>query len=806
MGNSQRVVHMVGHGHIDPVWLWRWPEGLQEARATFWSAIHRMAEYPDFVFTCDQVALLAWVEQADPVLFEEIRKHVADGRWVNVGGWWVEPDCNLPTGESFVRQGLYGQRFLQEKFGRPATTGLNADPFGHSATLPQILRQQGIDSYCFLRPGPHEMQLPGNPFWWESPDGSRVLACRIPHQYGSAGGNLAEHLDAALAPDQSLAMVYYGVGDHGGGPTKANIASIQQLSADGAYGSLIFSSPPDYVRTVLDSTSDIPAWKGDLQHHAAGCYAANSAMKRWMREAEHALIAAEKWATVAALVSSVRYPADELEAAWKQVLFNQFHDILPGSAIEASYEDARDDLGAARSTARRVATLAQQSIARDIDIPFREGSQPVLVFNPHPWPVRSDVECESWLFRGPVRVSDAAGNHLPCQEIQPLATGAGQRRLVFPADVPALGYQLFWVDPSEPSTADSAESDEFVLENDHLRAVLDPTTGWLESLLDKATGLDLAAHRPHTVVSPDHTDTWGHRVVSYAGDGESFRCRSVRLIEHGPVRTVVRVESEYGQSTLCEEFVLGRDSRQLRVDVTIDWHEQLTLLKLRFPTGLDQPVATYEIPYGHLERGTDGAEEPGQSWIDVTGTIEGKAAGLAIVNNAKSAYDVSGGDIGITAVRSPVYAWHDPQQLDPRARYGYQDQGRQTFSYLLIPHSGQWRGAGIVRAAAELAQPPTMSYESFHSGRLPASMSFASAASDSVVVTVLKQSEDDPTYFVLRGYESAGRAARLRLDLAFLGRVIEADFAPHEIKTLLVPTDPAGPVRQTNLLEQLPAQ
>jgi alpha-mannosidase len=721
---------------------------------------------------------------------------VADGHWVNVGGWWVEPDCNLPTGESFVRQGLYGQRFLLEKFGTPATTGLNADPFGHNATLPQILRQQGIDAYCFLRPGPHEMELPGNPFWWESPDGSRVLACRIPHRYESSAGDLAEHLDhalATLAPELPAAMVFYGVGDHGGGPTKANIASVRELDQDGSHGSLVFSSPPQYVRAVLDAATQIPVWRGDLQHHAAGCYAANSQMKRWMREAEHALLVAEKWAAVANQVSTVRYPAEDLERAWKQVLFNQFHDILPGSAIETSYEDARDELGAARATARRIWTLAQQSIARDIDIPFREDSQPVLVFNPHPWPVRSDVECESWRFRGSVQVTDAAGNPRPSQPIQPHATGAGQRRLVFPADVPALGYQLFWVDPAESAGADPVDPAGFVLENDHLRVVVDPATGWLENLLDKANGVDLVAGagRPHTVVSPDHTDTWGHRVVSYVADGETFRCRSVRLIEH-----------EYGRSTLCEEFVLGRDARQLRVNVTIDWHEQLTLLKLRFPTGLEQPVATYEIPYGHLERGTDGAEEPGQAWIDVTGTLNGRPAGLAIVNNAKSAYDVTGGDIGITAVRSPVYAWHDPQTLDPDTRYDYQDQGRQTFSYLLIPHSGQWRTAGVVQAAAELAQPPTVSYESFHSGRLPASTSFASMSSESVVVTVLKQSEDDPACLVVRAYESAGRSARLALDLAFLHRTVEVEFAPHEIKTLLVPVDPDQPVQETDLLEQ----
>jgi alpha-mannosidase len=168
----QRTLHMIGNAHLDPVWLWPWQEGYQEARATFWSAIQRMEEYPDFVFTCDQIVLLSWVEESDPELFEQIKRRVAEGRWVNVGGWWVEPDNNMPMGESFVRQGLYGQRYLESRFGKPSTVGMNVDPFGHNAMLPQILRGQGMDSYTFLRPGPHESDLAPSLFWWEAPDGA----------------------------------------------------------------------------------------------------------------------------------------------------------------------------------------------------------------------------------------------------------------------------------------------------------------------------------------------------------------------------------------------------------------------------------------------------------------------------------------------------------------------------------------------------------------------------------------------------------------------------------------------------------
>src|SRR5829696_979519 len=218
---------MIGNAHIDPVWLWQWPEGYQEVRATFQSAVERLDEYPDFVFTCDSVMFFQWIEETDPELFQRIRERIVEGRWQVIGGWWVEPDCNIPAGESYVRQALYGQRYLRDRFGITATTGANIDSFGHNAMLPQLLRKSGLDSYVFLRPGPRERELP-TVFRWESPDGSRVLAYRIPHEYCAPRDDLGEHLEKALAqlpPDHEELMVFYGVGNHGGGPTKANLDS-----------------------------------------------------------------------------------------------------------------------------------------------------------------------------------------------------------------------------------------------------------------------------------------------------------------------------------------------------------------------------------------------------------------------------------------------------------------------------------------------------------------------------------------------------------------------------------------------------
>lgn len=820
----ERTLHMIGNAHIDPVWLWPWQEGYQEARATFWSAIHRMEEYPDFVFTCNQMVLLHWVEESDPELFARIRQRVTEGRWQLVGGWWVEPDCNIPNGESFVRQGLYGQRYLKEKFGVTATVGMNADPFGHHVMLPQILRGQGVDSYCFLRPGPHESDLGATAFWWESPDGSRVLAYRIPFEYCSPPGDVSGQAEKALGTlDRDLGdvMIFYGVGNHGGGPTRANIESILRYDRMGSFGRMVMSSPRRYFdeftrRQGAQGLATLAVWRDDLQMHAPGCYSAHSGVKQWQRRAQAAVLSAERWAAVGSLRHGLDYPREELGRAWKQILFNQFHDILPGTAIETAYDDARDELGEAVAIAKRIINRTHNVIARQVDIPTEEGSQPVLVFNPHPWPVTAHVEMQYSGQPTGLHVVDAEGEVTTSQRIQPVATMSdkGRGAVAFEAEVPSLGYRLYRLRPGQ-ATAQSTgrlSATETVLENDLLRVEIDPGTGWLVSLLDKRTGADVVAgaRGEHTLISPDPTDTWGHRVVSYRGPGEPMRTVRTTLTESGPLRARLRVEREWNRSTMVEEFILGHRDDQLEVRVTIDWRERGHLLKLCFPTAVTAPVSTYEVPFGAVERPVDGGENPGQSWVDISGRIGGRPAGLAVVNNAKHGYDVSpatdGGDtpsIGITALRSPVYAWHDPRQLDPGESYSYQDQGSQSFRYLLVPHGGDWREAGLPRRAAELGSPVRAMLESFHSGSLPARDGYATDGGGQVMVTAVKGSEDGPAQgpdLIVRAVETTGRVGKARIELPLVGRVIEADFGPSQIRTFRVPAD-GGEVREVDLIE-----
>ena len=308
---KDKTLYMVGNAHIDPVWLWRWDEGFQEVKATFRSALDRMQEFDDFVFTASSAAFYEWVEHNDPEMFAEIKQRVAEGRWQLVGGWWVEPDCNIPSGESFVRQGLYGQHYFKEKLGATAKIGYNPDSFGHNSTLPQILKKSGMDGYVFMRPGPHEKGLPGDLFWWEAGDGSRVLAFRILYSYATWGADISQHVlrcAAAIKSPLDRTLCFYGVGNHGGGPTIANLQGIQQMNADPAFPALVLGGPEKLLHYEAAKTWPLPVVHDELQHHASGCYSAHSGIKRWNRRAENLLLAAEKWATIARQVTGQPYP------------------------------------------------------------------------------------------------------------------------------------------------------------------------------------------------------------------------------------------------------------------------------------------------------------------------------------------------------------------------------------------------------------------------------------------------------------------------------------------------------------------
>ncbi len=811
-------LYLIGNAHIDPVWLWRWPEGRHEVRATFRSALDRLNEYDDFVFVSSSAAFYAWVEQSDPAMFAEIVQRVAEGRWEIAGGWWIQPDCNLPSGESFVRQGLYGQHYFKAKFGVTARTGYCVDAFGHHAVLPQILQKSGMENYVFARPGLSELETPGRLFWWEAADGSRVLAQRLIYGY-NASVNLDAHVKRSAAditaPVPAL-MCFFGVGNHGGGPTRANIEAMQNMQADPDLPELAFSTPNVYFDDMRALSLPLEVFDGELQHVFSGCYSAHSGVKQWNRQAEQRLLTAEKWATIAARVLDRPYPAAELTQAWQQVLFNQFHDILAGTSLESAYADARDGFGEALAIGNRVLTAAVEALNWNIHLDVDEAARPFVVFNHHAWASRVPVEIEFGRPGDPpIRVDvdellDDAGNEVPYQLLLAESTSDIRYRIVFVADLPPLGYATYPLRPRAatetiPAAGLPVAVNDTVLENEFLRVEFDPATGTIASLRDKRAGREVfSGPAARAVVMADESNTWGSQTYRFDQLAGEFKSTRTRLIENGAVRATVRVESAFGNSRLVQDFTLYRDLGRLDVAVTVDWHERYRALKLRFPTHLDAPTATYEIPYGTFTRPTTGLEEVGQTWVDLTSGAGEAAYGLSLLNDSKYSFSVDGSELSLTVLRSPVYAALLPVPEGTDDDYRFMDQGLQSFHYSLLPHAGPWEDAGTVMAAAELNAPPLAALATFHAGTLPRRASFIEVESPDVTLTVVKRAEDGTDDLILRAVNLSQRASYATIHLNAWRRAIQSEFGPAEIKTFRVPASLAHSAVANNLLEWEP--
>ena len=796
--------HMIAHAHIDPVWLWPWSEGIAVVHSTFRSALDRMNETPDFAFTASSAQFYQWISENDPKMLEEIRKRVDEGRWNIVGGWWVEPDVNIPSGESLVRQGLYGQLTFQKLLGHRASVAFNPDSFGHSGTLPQILKLQGMENYAFMRPMPGEKSLPSDLFWWESPDGTRVLTYRIPISYNdsrSVRSRIKQVLDQEKDQPFSTFMSFYGAGDHGGGATKENIESILELQGENNSPAVLFSTPEQYFKEIRESNLKLPTVMDDLQHHAVGCYTAESEIKKNNRASESALTVAEKIAAIGSVKWSFKYPAEELKEAWQRVLFLQFHDSLAGTSLPEHSLTAREGFGFALDTAHQTIYKSAQKL--EWNIPSEDpSSQYMVAFNPHAWDVNCHLEYDfNWDLKNPSRVEDENGKPLNHQWSAGTTEAGNRRKLVLNTSLPAFGYRQIRLKEGDSQQSQHAViADETSMENEFIKVKFS-ASGTI-GITDKITGKEIF-YGGNTgcrgVIIDDTSDTWSHDVKSFKTEVSSFGNAVIIFTERGPLRAIARTMTTYGSSRLTIDWILYAGAKHLEANVTLDWHEKLKMLKFSFPVNVVSPVATYEIPYGFIVRNSDGNEEPGQRWIDVSGTNNGIPTGLALINDAKYGYSIDGNVMNISVARSAVYAHHIPRVLDMKAEHMWQDQGIQTFRMMIVPHTDSWKKAGIARIAEEFTSSPVLIYQGIHGGSMPKSDSFLSVDNDNVVITTVKKSETNDD-LIIRCIETSGSKASATIEMGFIKQKRSAEFRPCEIKSLRVNCK-TGEIREVNLLE-----
>lgn len=824
MSNEPKV-HLIGNAHLDPIWLWRWQEGCGEVLQTFRSALDRLNEYPDFVFTCSSAAYYKWVEEIDPDMFEEIRERVKEGRWVPVNGWWVQPDCNMPSAESFARQALYSQLYYNEKFGRICKTAYNVDSFGHSGMLPQIIKNGGMTAYVMMRPGAHENAEIPNMFMWESLDGTQIPTFHIPDASGYGSGNaeaiyrsrdLAEKL---INEEGHGMMIFYGVGNHGGGPTRGLIEFVQtQLKRDG-YHDMIFSSPDAFFEAHCLEKVELPVWKDDLQHHASGCYSATSLVKQLNRKLENSLYFSEVFATVASKTAGMRDRTEDFKEAWLDVCFNQFHDILCGCSIMEAYDDVNASMGHAITISDRIQNEAFLRIARRIDTwidgvsdPVCEVRghscgkfpRPVVVFNPLSFPVKAPVRT----YHPSKQVTDDAGNDVIFSNVRSSRSNDSHLDTVFIADVPAMGYAVYWLKSCWDENRDLPEihidtdvsASGFSMENEYLKVKFDEHTGFITSLVDKISGYDYAsADKPiavPTVIDDHETDTWAHMVFRFHDIKGIMKLEKIELIENGNARAVIRTRHSFGGSYLVQDFILASGQKVLRSKCKALWTEDFTLLKMSFPVGGENRINTYEIPGAYIKRPTNGEEEPAGRWGAISFDDGGRRT-LAVVNDSKYSYDCPDNDLRLTVIRNVIFADHYSDR--PAANFNFTDEGMQRFEYGIFVCDGEAEKSGIMNEAAKFNIRPMAVPESFHKGTLPQRKSYLSVDKDNIIITAFKFCEDGSGDCIVRFYETRGEDTKAHIVCESFNVDFEAEFGHNEIKTFRVSKD--GNVKETNFLE-----
>jgi alpha-mannosidase len=783
---KQFTIRAAGNSHIDMAWLWPWTETVEVVRNTFRSALDLMREYPDFKFTMSSARAYVWMEEKYPDLFKEIEQRVREGRWEVIGGMWVEPDLNMPGGESLVRQILVGKNYFHDKFGVDVKIGWNPDSFGYSWQLPQIYKKSGIDYFVTQKlMWAHEFTVfPYKLFWWESPDGSRILTY-FPHDYAAGiepaqlGTDLSVWIPSIYGtdPKQHSEMLHlYGVGDHGGGPTRTMLDHAERwMKPDVVFPNLRLTTAKSFFDELEPKllTMKVPAWRDELyfEYHR-GVMTTQAETKRRIRTSEEVLLNAEKFAALATLYGR-KYPAEDFERGWKDLLFDDFHDIFPGSGIAVNYLDAKRNLEDVQRVGNEIIDGSLGKIAAHIrsDGP----GTPVAVFNSLSWPRNEVVEAEVQLpgVAAAVEVVDALGKAVPSQVLSNDAA-THRVRLLLKASVPSLGYRTYYVRAAAktPAMTSAVKGTDDALENDVVRLKVDPQTGCMTSLFDKRSKTESLA--------PSETDTGGPGGSVCGNLLQTFRDKpkqwdawnidadfekehwdldhadEVKLVENGPLRAVLRVKNHFQNSTFVRDITVTAGSPRVDVHMTADWHEKHILLKVAVPSSARNDKATFEIPYGSIERPTTRNtpaekgkfEVPALQWGDLSDATHG----VSLLNDCKYGYDAKGNVLRLSLLRSPE--WPDP----------HADEGHHEFTYSLYPHGGNWRDALTVRQGYELNYPLLTRQIEKHDGDLKDEFSFLGVGQDNVVITTMKKAEKEDAV-ILRFYEWAGKESDVKLNL-----------------------------------------
>ena len=856
------TVHLICNAHLDPVWQWQWEEGCAEALSTFSTAVGLLKEHPTLIFNHNEALLYRWVKDYAPGLFGEIQNLVVAGRWAISGGWFLQPDVNLPGTESLIRHMALGRHFFREHFAVEPRVAYNFDSFGHSAGLPQLLRQAGFQMYIHMRPQAPELDLPSDLYRWRGLDGSEILALRIAvGLYHTERHNIEERLqqgvELALTLNRDV-PVFWGIGDHGGGPSREDLRRIDDFIPREKRVALVHSTPDRLYEALRVAGQQAPIFADDLQRVFTGCYTSLARLKRQavkslgiLKQTE-ALRAASWWQLQQA------YPTAQLDEAWRDHLFNDFHDILPGTCIEPAEQDALGLYARVAESCRRLAFGAAAAFNAGQAAP---AYIPVTILNSNVAlrHVPVEVECMSdlrpkWSGQWHLRLFDLEGRELPCQEEQPeslLPFNGWRRKVAFVAELPALGaahYELQIhegeVGPTisaperghscpqqapdgdalppvrKPSYSSDVAADSNVRaptwsqprgapdsraesSPPALRHRLDPAIGLVSSLEVGDHRECLAGALLKPLVVDDPGDSWGSDQWAYRSIiGEfAFVPGSLTNLASGPIRTITETVHAFGQSRVVLQTIAYSGFAVLEFRLRLHWMEERRRLKLSIPTVLRTGSVLCEVPGGAWSRPADGQEHVHGRWLMIEGLAGEKPTALAVIHEGLHGFDVKDGEIRLSVLRGAAYCHEQGFKLGATPTRKFMDQGIHNVRLLVIagdPATVRLRVAGL---ADWISAPPRVF------AHLPIGNSagadgqglsqFLEAIPPSVTVLACKPSWDAQA-LVIRLQETCGAGAEVRDPRSRSDSRFM--FRPFEIKTLRL--ERGGAVRQVDLIHE----
>ncbi len=770
------TLYFNSNAHIDAAWLWREKETIEVCKNTFASVINMMNARPDFTYTQSAAAYYDWMERYYPSLFEQIKSRVKDGRWEVTGGMWVEPDCNLPSGESWARHLLYSKRYFKQKLGVDVKIGWNPDSFGYNLNMPEMYQQAGIDAFVTQKIGWNDTNVfPHRVFWWESPDGSRVLSY-FPFDYVNTvedGYQLIDWLRQFEANTGFTKMlILFGVGDHGGGPSLEMLARIDRLKRLDIFPNIEYGTTTTFLDWLKSQDlSQVPVWKDELylEYHQ-GTYTTQAAIKERNRRNEVLLTNAEKFGALA-MLSGRQYNIADMESAWRLVLFNQFHDILPGSGIREIYIDAKEHYDHAQIIGMFELNGSLHYLAGQVNTSAVRKGKPIIVFNPLGWE-RNDIVSLMLPYgdASEYSVFDLKGNEIVSQTV---THSRYESEIIFNAErIPSYGYKTYELRKAKPSIQQTSVRVEGVtLSNRFFTVQIDPDSGWISSIRDERQHKELiAGYGNELQLLEDRPNAWDAWNIGLTGTKYPSTFRGMDIIEQGPVRTTIRLHRDYlkpgtkkdfptedfPSSFFTQDIILYDGLDRIDFKTNVDWWEEKTMLKVAFPLSFTDTVATYDIPFGTIQRSTQmrtswekaKVEVPAQRWADISVSDYG----VSLMTKSKYGYDIKGNTMRLSLLRSPK--WPDATA----------DRGKHSIEYALYPHDKTWKEASTVQRAMEYNNPLIAVLGEPHKGALPAEKSFISLSPSNLVLSSIKKAEDSDAWIV-QWYDVSGENSEAQLRL-----------------------------------------